>query len=332
MKIKEEIKPENFEVGVIIGRFQGTKLHKDQYHLFKSVLSKHKQVIILLGVPIIQNTKRNPLSFAVRKAMIQKKFPNVVILPIKDCRYNSDWSKNVDAMIAIPFGEKKTIIYGSRDSFIPSYEGKHSVLEIDAKGEHNASALRKEISKENRNSEDFRAGIIHSVFQQRAVLYSTVDVTAYNDKGEILMAKKPNQALWRFVGGFVDLTDNSTEEAALREFREETGGNCEIGNLQYITSRKVEDWRYAAEESGIMTTLFLGKYKFGHASASDDIEIVQWIPIQKFSNYDGIRTLVMPEHREIMKTLVDKVYNLGLIPNIGKRLPERTDKVEYISE
>jgi hypothetical protein len=38
-------------------------------------------------------------------------------------------------------------------------------------------------------------------------------------------------------------------------------------------------------------------------SASDDIVDLKWIDFNNFSNYDGIRTNVMPEHRELMSTL-----------------------------
>jgi hypothetical protein len=40
----------------------------------------------------------------------------------------------------------------------------------------------------------------------------------------------------------------------------------------------------------------------------------------------------MPEHRELMLSLVNKVYGEKLIPNIGSRLAERTDNVIYINE
>jgi hypothetical protein len=39
-----------------------------------------------------------------------------------------------------------------------------------------------------------------------------------------------------------------------REFYEETGGN--VGELTYICSQQVHDWRYKGTEHGIMTTLF----------------------------------------------------------------------------
>lgn len=322
----------NAEIGVIIGRFQANKLHEGHIELINQVMENHKQVIILVGISRVQNTKKNPLDFASREKMLKQRFPSLIIFPIMDQRSNNTWSSQVDSLISIPFGEKKAIIYGSRDSFIPFYEGKYPVIELESSSEFNATNIRAEIAKETLDSQDFRAGVIYSTFNHRPVTYPTVDVCAYNENGEILLAKKPNETLWRFVGGFVDRTDESYEEAALREFNEETGGNCVVRNPKYITSQKVDDWRYRKEESGIMTTLFLVEKSFGFAKASDDIAVVQWVPIREFSNHDGIRTKIMPEHRELMSVLVDKVYNEGLIPNIGTRLEERTDNITYTTE
>jgi bifunctional NMN adenylyltransferase/nudix hydrolase len=264
--------------------------------------------------------------------MIQKLFPSLMILPVMDQRYDENWSSLIDNAISMPFGEKKTVIYGSRDSFIPHYKGKFQVIELEASFDHNATNIRAEVARETLDSTEFRAGVIYSAFNQRPVTYPTVDICAYNEDGEILMARKPNEKYWRFVGGFVDPTDESYERAALREFSEETGGSCVIGDLKYIASHRVKDWRYAKEESGIMTTLFLGRKSMGMAKASDDIADVKWIHIREFSNFDGVRTKVMPEHRELMTTLVNKVYSEKLIPNIGERLAERTDNVTYTAE
>jgi bifunctional NMN adenylyltransferase/nudix hydrolase len=332
MDIKKQIEPTDFEVGVIIGRFQTNRLHEGHINLISHVLSNHKKAVLILGVSRVQNTKKNPLDFASRKAMIQKLFPSLMILPVMDQRYDEKWSSDIDAAISMPFGEKKTVIYGSRDSFIPYYKGKFQVIELEASFDHNATNIRAEVAKETLDSSDFRAGVIYSAFNQRPVTYPTVDICAFNDDGEILMARKPNEKYWRFVGGFVDPTDESYEEAALREFREETGGSCVISDLKYILSHRVKDWRYSKEESGIMTTLFLGRRTMGMAKASDDIADVKWIPIKEFSNFDGVRTKVMPEHREMMLALVNKVYAEKLIPNIGERLAERTDNVTYTAE
>jgi bifunctional NMN adenylyltransferase/nudix hydrolase len=96
MIIKSKINPADHEVGVIIGRFQVNKLHDGHRNLINYVLDNHKKVIILLGVSRVQNTRKNPLDFASRKAMIQAEFPSVMILPIQDQRYNEKWSQQVD--------------------------------------------------------------------------------------------------------------------------------------------------------------------------------------------------------------------------------------------
>lgn len=331
MEIKKQIDSSKFEVGVIIGRFQTNKLHEGHINLISQVLSQHKKTIIVIGVSRIQNTKKNPLDFASRRAMISELFPSVIVLPVMDQRYDENWSSDVDRAISLPFGEKPALIYGSRDSFIPHYKGRFPVIELEPSSEHNATNIREEIARETLETSDFRAGVIYSAFNQRAVTFPTVDICAYNDEGEILMARKPNEKYWRFVGGFVDPTDESYEAAAKREFREETGGSCVIGNLKYVLSHRVSDWRYSKEESGIMTTLFLGHRQMGFAQASDDIADVKWIPIREFSNYNGVRTKVMPEHREMMIALVKKVYDEKLIPNIGERLEEVTN-VTYTAE
>jgi bifunctional NMN adenylyltransferase/nudix hydrolase len=322
----------NAEVGVVIGRFQTNQLHEGHLKLINFVLSKHKKTIILLGVSRIQNTRKNPLDFASRKAMIQSHFPTITILPVMDERSDEVWSKSVDSMVSVVYGDKSTVIYGSRDSFIPYYKGRFNVVELDESQTHNATNIRLAVAKETLDTVDFRAGVIYANFNQRPVTYPTVDVCAYNNKGEILMAKKPHEKLWRFVGGFVDREDVDYEAAAKREFSEETGGNCSLINIQYIASQKVDDWRYRKEDSGIMTTLFIGESNMGMAKASDDIVDVKWIHISEFSNYDGIRTKVMVEHRDLMVKLIDKVYSNNLIPNIGERLAERTGDVTYIGE
>lgn len=334
MNIKHHITPSDYQVGVIVGRFQTHYLHEGHLDLISHVLENHSQVIIMLGISRKQNSKRNPLDFATRKLMIENEFPSVVILPIVDNRSDEKWSQELDRMLSLPFGGKKTLIYGSRDSFIPHYKGRNAVLELEESGKYNATNLRDLASKTTLGTQDFRTGIIYQAYNNYPTAFPTVDICVYNEKGEVLMAKKPSEKLWRFVGGFVDPTDSSLEAAAQRELSEETGGNLDVGtakNFKYITSQKVDDWRYRGDESGIMTTLFLVKHQSGFARPSDDIAEVAWIPFNEFSNYHGIRTQVIFEHRELMQKLVDRVYSEKLIPNIGDRKKE-VEGVTYTEE
>ncbi len=316
LEIKKEIDTNQYEIGVIIGRFQVHQLHDAHKGIIDMVCENHKKVIIFLGVPVIQNTKNNPLDFATRKAMIQKDYPQVVILPLKDQRSNERWSQILDNEVKTPYGERTVLLYGGRDSFIPYYNGTNQVTELTTDIFYSGTEVRKSVSRQILESSDFRAGVIHANYAQRPVTYPTVDVVAHNEKGQLLLAKKPNESKFRFIGGFVDRADENYEHAARREFTEETGG-CEIGGLQYIASGKIRDWRYAKEESGIMTTLFLGTFISGSIQPSDDIAILQWVDIKTLMNIlagNTLESFMMEEHVDLMKKLLVTISKNNLAP------------------
>lgn len=300
------LNPSDYEIGVIIARFQVHKLHEGHIKFLDHVCANHKKVIVFLGIPQVGGTKSNPLDFATRKAMIQQSYPDVIILPHKDQRSDQRWSDNLDSEIRIPFGSKITaLLYGSRDSFIPHYKGKFPVVELVTDVYYSGTEVRNQVSKEILNSSDFRAGVIHATFAQWAVTYPTVDVVAYNEKGQILLGKKPNEDLYRFIGGFVDRKDGCWEDAAKREFSEETGG-CEIDGLKYVASEQINDWRYAGTEHGIMTTLFIGKFIMGRIQPSDDIAQLAWV----YPHEINVETDIMIEHKSLFKQLLQYISKM----------------------
>ena len=328
MEIKQAINPKDYEVGVIVGRFQTDELHEGHISFIDEVFENHKKVIILIGIARITGTKKNPLDYAAREAMVKQAYPKAVVLPIRDERYDDKWSRSLDTLVTQPYGEKKIVLYGSRDSFIPYYSGKYPVVELENSGDYNATNIRKQVARETLSSRDFRRGVIYQAFNYYPVAYPTVDICVFDNDGKILLGRKPNETKFRFIGGFVDPSDASLESAAKRELSEEAGISLVIDTPKYIVSQKVDDWRYRGEESGIITSLFLAKRIMGLSTASDDIAEVKWFDFREFSNYDGIHTKIIYEHRELMKKLVDKVYAENLIPNIGERKAE-VENVTY---
>lgn len=304
LNIKPDFNPSTAQLGVIIARFQVAELHEGHRQLIDTVLHYHKKVIIFLGISRKASDRKTPLDFANRRAMINEIYPDIIVLPQVDNRDDYKWSEILDSQISIPFGDIPAVIYGSRDSFIPHYHGKYKVIEVLPKLPVNGSEIRLDIAREVVPSTDFRKGIIYQQYNQRPVTYPTVDVVAYNEKGEITLAKKQNEKLYRFVGGFVDRTDESWESAAKREFMEEAN-NCEIGDLQYVTSCQVKDWRYSNSESGIMTTLFIGKYIFGNIKPTDDIAVLEWVNPRKID----VDKDIMEEHRFLFRKLIDFIDN-----------------------
>lgn len=318
------------EVGVIIGRFQLPALHEGHISLLDYVTEHHSNVVVFLGVPRIQNTKRNPLDFSTRRKLIQESYPDIIVMALPDNRSDEKWSENVDNTLSTIFPETNAILYGSRDSFLPHYSGKHKTQEIEPVGSHNATEIREECSTNVLDSEDFRAGVIYGIYKQRPVTYPTVDIVVVNNEGQILLARKPAEDKFRFVGGFVDRTDASYEVAARRELFEET----KLSGLTptYIASQQIKDWRYGKEESGIMTTLFLF-YEWGQMGkpeASDDIAEVKYFDLNELFEYsqepslgDGhvtpikytwkLEDKIVPEHIELMQTFLKKVVTNKLI-------------------
>tara|TARA_R110000772_G_scaffold17946_3_gene50063 strand:+ start:185757 stop:186740 length:984 start_codon:yes stop_codon:yes gene_type:complete len=324
MDIKQTVDSKDYNVGVIIARFQVHELHEAHKEMIDLVVNNHKKTLIFLGISNIPNTKNNPLDFATRQSMIQDYVPNALIVPIKDSRSDEVWSKELDRQISLVFGDNiKPLLYGSRDSFIPHYKGRYTTVELTSDTFVSGTEIRNNVSEEILKTQDFRAGVIHANYAQRATVYPTVDIVCYNDKGQILLAKKPNEEKYRFVGGFVDpKADNSYEHAARREFLEETGGNGEISPLQYVTSQFIDDWRYQKEESGIMTTLFIGFFRWGYVRPSDDISELKWFDFSKFLEMEQITYLIMEEHRDLMVSFVNKIkdgtLNISTLENQNK--------------
>lgn len=292
-----------YDIGVIIGRFQVHELHDAHKDLIETVTSRHRRVLMFLGVSPVIGTTRNPLDFTARKLMIQEKYPNIVVIALPDQPSDELWSKNIDSRIKEIFPIGKVLLYGGRDSFIPYYKGNHDYTELEQTIYVSGTEVRKQASEEIKSSSLWRAGAIYQAYNRYPVSYQTVDIAAITSDGKrILLAKKPLENLYRFIGGFVDPSDTSLEHSAMREFREETGG-CEIGGMKYIGSFRVNDWRYANERDKIMTTLFKGTYVFGRPVPSDDISELRWFDIEEFMTKEFINTQIVEEHRPLALAL-----------------------------
>ena len=303
MKIKDNIDTTKYEIGCIIGRFQVHKLHQAHCDVIESVLNNHKKVILFLGVTSVLGSSSNPLDFATRKLMIQEKYPEIIVLSIPDTRDDDTWSRNLDQRIREVFPIGNALLYGSRDSFIPHYSGQFDTAELEQEIYVSGTEIRKQISEEVKSSPEWRAGVIYGSYNKYPTSYQTVDVAVFNEsENQILLAKKPDESKYRFIGGFVQTNDSTLEAAAKREFTEEAG--AEISIISYVGSYRVNDWRYRSERDKIMTTLFKAKYTFGHLSPSDDVSELRWIDISEIEK--SLSRIIIDEHQVMMSTLLSK--------------------------
>jgi len=300
-------KVEKTDVGVIVGRFQVNELHPGHLDLIKSVVAEHDRVLIFLGLSAARVTRTNPLDFEARKHLIQQSFPSVEIHYIKDQPYDDIWSKDLDTMIHDMVGPGHTVtLYGGRDAFISHYKGDHPVQELVQDSFTSGTLERKKLSRKVKESPDFRAGVIWAAYNQWPHSFPTVDIAIVDkDKNRLLLARKDNEEQYRFVGGFAG-SKESLEESARREVMEET--HCEIGEMKYITSMPIDDWRYRGEEDGIVTTFFEAAYIYGPPKADDDIVELRWFDIgdlvHNVADQFALEDTVIDTHMPLVKALI----------------------------
>lgn len=283
------------DVGVIIGRFQVPDLHEAHIDLIQSVLDRHPKVIIFLGLSPCKTTYNNPLDFESRKQMILQRFPDINVLYIKDEASDEVWSRKLDTQIEDLLGANQTVLlYGSRDSFISHYHGNNKVVELESDRVVSGTELRREASNRVKASPDFRHGVIWGVNNQYPSCMACVDIAIVDTSAlRVLLARKPNEKLYRFVGGFSSPNSVSYEADAKREACEET--SLEVGEPEYIGSTLIDEWRYRNERNKIKTSFFVAKYIFGSPKAQDDISEVRWFDLKTLSETD-----IVVEHRPLL--------------------------------
>ena len=269
----------NKPTGVIIARFQAPALHEGHLTLIRQVKEKHNRLIIVLGVSPVKGSRKNPLDYYTRERMLKQLFSDIIILPLSDQAVDKVWSKKLDDLLSNNFPQESFVLYGSRDSFIPSYTGKFNTEALPPVKDFNATAQREAISDKVFDTEEFRAGVIYNTYNLFPKVYPTVDIALFRQqRTQLLLGRKPNELSWRLPGGFADPTDDSFEMAARRELREECG-EIEAGNIQFELSMLVDDWRYRSEVDKIITTLFSMDLLFGEPVAADDLAAMRWVDV-----------------------------------------------------
>lgn len=284
------------KVGVIVGRFQVAQLHLGHHDLFNYAFGKCEQLLVVLGCSRSFATERNPLSGALRAALIERAFSNVRVVELCDHPSDEVWSEQLDELIGRLYPEAEITLFGSRDSFLDVYSGGYPVDYFEPRCTCSGTETRKELSRHLKSSSEFLAGVIYREETRAPIAYPTVDIAILRE-GKVLLASKSDftDKLF-FIGGFVDEADSSLERAAKREIIEETG--MEIGDLRYVGSHKVDDWRYRGTKDGVITSFFRATYVFGAAIARDDISSLEWVPIEEMMNR------LAPEHQPLAEMLL----------------------------
>lgn len=264
------------KIAVIVGRYQVHRLQKEQISLIEKLLLSNDIVTIVLGLSSQRATANNPLDFNSRKDMIREEFPKILVRYIEDQNNDTVWSDKLDQMVENWFGDQNDVtIYGSTDGFINHYNGRNKYCNLDSDAYISQAEILRQIKERRYSSESYRAGMFVAAHHRWPTSFQTVDVAILNDDyTKLLLARKPHQDKWRFVGGFADPTSESLEADAIREVKEEA--NIAVDEPKYICSTLINDSRYRGERDKIKTALFVTQYTGGRPEGGDDVAEVKW--------------------------------------------------------
>lgn len=292
-------------IGVIVGRFQVPSLTEGHKEIFEHCLAQgHETNIVFLGIPHpdVRCTKNNPIPYAPRKQMIEDEYGSKFIVAyIKDVGNDEIWSRNLDnEILTITNGDADVVLYGSRQSFISHYKGRFDTEEYKQRLLVAGTEIRANAQHSGDTSLGFRLGVVYATQKSWTNYFPTVDCAIAMDKKfeKFLFAKKSNEKLLRFVGGFWDPVDNTVEDAAIREAKEETNLSCHVDS--YICTAKIDDPRYRNEKEKIMTTMYLLTVDEDSPDprASDDIAEVHVLNLK-----DVTPDMIVEAHRGLLDNL-----------------------------
>jgi bifunctional NMN adenylyltransferase/nudix hydrolase len=290
-------------VGVIIGRFQAVDETPELARFFDVIKRQHDVTMLVLGVTKIRGSKRNPLSFELRRSLLKKFFTEDLIVPLDDHPRDDEWSAQLDSVIRSRFDGAAITVYGSDDDFLPRYAGMY--LRKGTGPSHRSEADPKLLERNHVGSAEFRRGVFVGINDSFPKVFPTVDIALFrNHRTEILLGYKSLDKKWRLIGGFSDPSDESLEAAATRELAEETGVK-QSSPLRYEGSFRIDDWRYRNEEDKIISTLFSTEWTSGEAAGADDIAEVKWFSLGSLQEMID-KDATAPEHKPLFQALLKK--------------------------
>lgn len=133
----------------------------------------------------------------------------------------------------------------------------------------------------------------------------STDCIVYNkedNKIKILLIKRKNEPFkdcWAFPGGFINI-DESAEEAAVRELKEETG--LEVSSVEQLKAYSNPD-RDPRER--VITIVFIAESKVAEVKGGDDAKEAAWFDI---SNLPSLAF----DHEQIFRDAIKRI-RMGML-------------------
>jgi mutator protein MutT len=118
----------------------------------------------------------------------------------------------------------------------------------------------------------------------------------FNDKGEVLLQRRGDTGKWGFPGGAIELGE-TPEMAAIREAKEETGLDVEVGSLIGLYTDC--DMKYASGDEAQSILIAYELKPVGGALRCDDDETLEL----RYFPLDRMPPLFCRQHEELLADL-----------------------------
>lgn len=121
----------------------------------------------------------------------------------------------------------------------------------------------------------------------------------FNDKGQVLVTQHSQNKHWSFPKGLLDHPEQTMEESALREVKEEGGIEAKIidkvGYSKYV-------YTFNGEKIFKIVTYFLMKYISGDIADHDwEVEEAKWCDSE-----DALKQLTFSQDKVLLKKALEK--------------------------
>lgn len=130
-----------------------------------------------------------------------------------------------------------------------------------------------------------------------------VGVIAFYDDAVLLVqrGKEPRRGEWSIPGGAIEV-DESTRDAALREFREECGGEIELRELVDVVDVLMRDEAGRVKYRYVLID-YWGEWHGGELQAASDVMQVRWVAPNELDGYG------LPE---FTRTVINKAVKMRM--------------------
>lgn len=273
-----------YEVASAVMRIQSHDgPHEGHMELIAELFKRGKRVLIFLARDRSHPSRRNPLSFEVRKELLDDAIHNspfqnrrYEVLPFSNHESSEVWSHELDKAIADhlqkPDISAGDVVYlNSRDGFGKHYfaYGIHPVVEIKEIPGKNATAIRESVLEEGVINKDVARGmVLQQMLQPDALLLLQTRAFITNDSGEVYVVSyhSTDEKAFRFPGGYVSAKKDETSRASLlRKLNTKlalaAGKDAfefppEKEHMKFIDEVAFSDWRHRESGARIILNLF----------------------------------------------------------------------------